>query len=245
MKPLAGKTEDGKPYCRPPNVEEEIKAVLEWPLSRSFSLAAQGKLLPQTLVYLMRNFRPNRSIPEYDSLVVAFLSRLKRAGEPLVRSMSELNRERVHERVMDKALEVMAKDDLDIFEMSFKLGAERLYLTAISYVRLRARTEVSREDLIEPDSDMTGEEAADALGFVLDGSMPLVEARASLREILKLLNDKERLAVMYVLGLKHTENEAAQKMSCTDRTIRNLLGSACKKALKVSTGSAPRARKRG
>lgn len=245
MKPLVGTTKDGKPYCRPPNVEEEIKAVLERPLLRSFGLAAQGKLLPQTIVYLLRNFKPNRPTPEYDSLVVTFLSRLKRTGEPLVRGMSELNRERVHERVMDKALGLMAKDDLDIFEMSFKRGAERLYLTAIAYVRLRAKTEVSREDLIDPDSGMTGEEAADTLGFVADGSMPLVEARASLREIFKVLNDKERLAVFYVLYLKHTEKEAGEKIGCTDRAIRYLLERASEKALNLSTGRVQRTRKKG
>jgi hypothetical protein len=49
--------------------------------------------------------------------------------------MSEVHRERVHELVKDKALKLMQSDRLDIFEMSFKTGAERLYLTAIAAER--------------------------------------------------------------------------------------------------------------
>jgi hypothetical protein len=126
VKPLIGKDKDGRPYRRPREVGEEIKAVLEWPLPQAFGLAAEGRLRPQ---------------PHYDSLVAAFFSRLQWSGEHLVRGMSAVNRERVHDLVKDKALKLMQSDRLDIFEMNFKTGAERLYLTAIAAVRLRAKTE--------------------------------------------------------------------------------------------------------
>jgi hypothetical protein len=88
VKPLIGKDKDGRPYRRPREVDEEIKAVLEWPLPQAFGLAAEGKLRPQTLVYLLRNFKPNRPGSQYDSLIMAFFSRLQRSGEPLVRELS-------------------------------------------------------------------------------------------------------------------------------------------------------------
>jgi hypothetical protein len=45
--------------------------------------------------------------------------------------------QRIHESVKDKALRLMQLDPLDIFEMSFKTGAERLYLTAIAAAALK------------------------------------------------------------------------------------------------------------
>lgn len=231
MKPLAGNDGNGRPYYRPDEVEEEIRAVLEWPLPKAFSLAAQGHLRPQTLVYLMRNFRPNQSTPAYDSLVVAFFSRLQRSGRHLIQYFSEIERERIDGAVQDKALELLSKDQLDIFEMSFKTGAERLYLTEISKVRLRSRTEISREDMVDADSDQTGEEVADILGDVASDAMPLAEAKAMLADVLDRLSAKERLAVAYVHRLGMTEKEAAERMNCSDRNIRYLLASARRKAL--------------
>jgi RNA polymerase sigma factor (sigma-70 family) len=161
-----------------------------------------------------------------------------------MRGMSELHRERVHELVKDKTLKLMQLDRLDIFEMSFKTGAERLYLTAIAAVRLRARTEISREEFIESDSEFTGEEVADALGSVPDSSMPLAEARVELKEVLDRFTEKERQAVFYVLQLDLTEKEAGEKMGCSDRNIRYLLKSAREKALAVPNVRARRARER-
>ena len=223
MKPLGGVRTTGEPYVRPAVVEAEIEAVLEWPLHKAFALAVEGRLRPQTLVYLMRNCRPNRPTPQYDALVVAFYSRLERSGREMTKGLSDLEREWVDGRVKDKAIERVAKDRLDIFEMSFKRGAERLYQDALAALRLRARTEVSREDLVEPGSGATGEEVADALGFVRNGSMPLAEARAMLNPILKRLSEKERLAAVYVLGMGMTEKEAGAQMGCSDRNIRYLL----------------------
>ncbi|WP_192244279.1 RNA polymerase sigma factor [Mesorhizobium silamurunense] len=231
MKSLAGVNIKGEPYVRPKEVEEELKAVLEWPLPKAFALAAQGHLKPQTLVYLLRNFCPNRPTPAYDSLVVAFFSRIQRSGERMTRNLSELNRERIDEIVKDKVLELIAADRLDIFEMSFKTGAERLYLTAMSQVRMRTKTEISREDLVEFGSDQTGEEAADAFGRIGRGAMPLAEARSMLADIWDRLSENERLAVYYVHQLGLTEKEAGERMNCTDRNVRYLITSARRKAL--------------
>ncbi|TPL79632.1 sigma-70 family RNA polymerase sigma factor [Mesorhizobium sp. B2-3-14] len=242
VKPLAGSNKQGERYVRPDAVTAEIEAVLEWPLPQSFALAAAGNLRPQTLVYLMRNCKPNRPTARYDALIVAFFSRLQRAGAPMTRGMSDLDRERVDDLVKDKALKLIETDRLDIFEMSFKLGAERLYLTAKAAVRLRTRTEVSREDLIEPGSDLTGEEAADTLGLAKGGSMPLAEARAMLNQIYEMLTEKERLAIFYVQEAGLTEKEAAEQMGCTDRNVRYLITSASRKA-RASEESAPRQRR--
>jgi hypothetical protein len=51
----------GAPYVRPTAVTEEIETILALPLHEAFRLASSGHLRPQTLVYLMRNFRPNKS----------------------------------------------------------------------------------------------------------------------------------------------------------------------------------------
>jgi RNA polymerase sigma factor (sigma-70 family) len=231
VKPLSGKSAEGKPYTRPAGVEAEIEAVLEWPLPKAFALAAEGRLKPQTLVYLMRNCRPNRRNPHYDQLVVAFLSRIERSGDALTKGLSVRDREWVDERVKDKALELIAIDRLDIFEMSFKTGAERLYLTAISAMRLRRRTEISREDLVPAESEATGEEIVDALTFAHDRSLPMAEVKAILGQVLKKLTEKERLAVFYVYQMGLTEAEAGDQMHCTDRNVRYLLKNVRRKAL--------------
>ena len=231
VKPLTGlNKKTGKPYARPPAVEAEIEAVLEWPRPRAFGLAIDGKLKPQTLVYLMRNFKPARRDALYDALIVAFFSRLQRAGEALTKGLSDLNRERVDDLVKDRALQLLQSNRLDIFEMSFKTGAERLYLTAIAKVRLRSRTEISREDLIEPGLDVTGEEMADTLSFRQGAEMPLAEAKVALNQVFALLNEKESMAVFYVYHAGMTEKEAGQQMGCSDRNIRYLLNSAAEKA---------------
>lgn len=237
MKPLTGTNKKGEPYVRPKEVEAEIAAALEWPLEKTYALALEGKLRPQTLVYLIRNFRPNRSTPEHDRLILAFFSRLQRSGQRMIQNMSELDRERVDELVRDKALDLFSSDDLDIFEMSFKLGAERLYLTATAKVRLRSKTEVSREDMIVSDSGWTGEETADVLSHVSDGSMPLAEAKAMLADVMELLNENERLAVHYVHELGLTEKEAAEQLNCSDRNIRYLISNAREKALGQGKGA--------
>lgn len=242
VKPLVGSNKKGEPYARHEDVEAEIEAVLEWPLSKAFDLALDGRLRPQTLVYLMRNFRPNRPNPQYDRLVLAFFSRLQAAGQRLVAGMSQLERERVDGLVQDKAIELAAADKLDIFEMSFKTGAERLYLTEIAKVRLRSRTEHSREDLVDSGSGLTGEEAADLLGRRADGAMPLAEAKAMLADVMELLTDKERLAVRYVHELGLTEAEAAEQLGCTDRNVRYLISSARQKALGQGKGARGTAR---
>ncbi|MBN9235859.1 hypothetical protein QV13_07650 [Mesorhizobium hungaricum] len=242
VKPLAGSNKQGERYVRPDAVAAEIEAVLEWPLPKAFALAAAGKLRPQTLVYLMRNCKPNRPTAQYDALIVAFFSRLQRAGAPMTRGMPDLDRERVDDLVKDKALKLIETGRLDIFEMSFKLGAERLYLTAKAAVRLRTRTEVSREDLIEPGSDLTGEETADSLSLAKGGSIPLAEAKAMLNQLYELLTEKERLAIFYVHQAGLTEKEAGEQMGCTDRNIRYLIKSASRKA-RASEESAPRQRR--
>ena len=246
VKPLAGRSQQQNSYVRHPDVEAEIAAVLEWPLPEAFALAANGTLRPQTVVYLMRNCRPNRPTPAYDSLVVAFFSRLQRAGDHLTRGLSKLDRETVDGWVTDRTLHLIERDRLDIFEMSFKTGAERLYLTALARLQRQKAKELPREDLIEPGSNMTGEEAADGLALLNSTTaMPLAEARAALKETLEKLNEKERRAIFYVYHMKLTEKEAGDHLGCSDRNVRYLLESARRKALgePKSTGGQP-ARKR-
>lgn len=231
VKSLSGQSSAGTPYTRHPAVEAEIEAVLEWPLPKAFALAAEGRLKPQTLVYLMRNCRPNRPNPHYEQLVVAFLSRIERSGQQLTKGLSARDREWVDERVKDKALEKIATDQLDIFEMSFKMGAERLYLTAISAMRQRRRTEIPQDDLVPAGSEATGEETVDAVAFAHDRSLPLAEVKATLSQVFKKLTDKERLAVFYVYEMGLTEAQAGEQMGCTDRNIRYLLTKVRRKAL--------------
>ena len=242
IRSLVGTDRKGLPYVRHKDVEEEIEAALEWPLSKAFDLALGGQLRPQTVVYLMRNFRPNRPNPQYDRLLLAFFSRLQRSGARLIQGMSEVERERVDEEVKDKALELFAADKLDIFEMSFKRGAEFLYLTAIQKVRRRSETELSREDMVPPSSGMTGEEAADVLGRRGVATQPLAEVKAMLSDVMARLTDKERLSVHYVLDLGLTEEEAAQQLNCTDRNVRYLISSARRKALGQGKGARGSAR---
>jgi DNA-directed RNA polymerase specialized sigma24 family protein len=236
LKPLTGT------YTRPDGVRQEIEEVLKHPLPVAFRMAAEGKLKPQTLVYLMRNFRPNQRTRDHDNLVVAFLSRLERFGDRLIRDFSEVDREKINGEVMNIVLELINDDKLDIFEMSFKRGATCLYLTARAKVRLRAQTEVSREDLVLPESDMTGEETADALSFVQDGTLPLAEARAMLRQVRDKLKEREWLALLYVDGMDLTDKEAGEQMNCSARNIQYLLTKARKKVRGEERGARPNTR---
>ena len=228
---LAKVSKKQKAYTRPAAVEEEIAATLALPLHDAFSLAVSGHLKSQTLVYLLRNFKPNRPTPRYDAMVVAFFSRLERAGNRILADLPENFRERAHAIVKDKALEWFADDNLDIFECSFKTGAERLYLTARSKMRLRMATELYREDLAPPDSDVATEEIADALAVRAGrAAVPLAEARAELQSILALLTDEERIAVghYHAMGLTYVETAAA--MGCSDTKVKYLIKRARDKA---------------
>jgi DNA-directed RNA polymerase specialized sigma24 family protein len=60
--------------------------------------------------------------------------------------------------------------------------------------------------------------------------MPLAEARATLSQVLGVLNEKERLAIFYVLQAGLTEPQAGEQMGCTARNIRYLITSAGRKA---------------
>ena len=236
LKPLTGT------YTRPAGVRKEIEEVLKQPLPVAFRKAAEGALKPQTLVYLMRNFRPNQRTREHDNLVVAFLSRLERFGDRLIRSFSEVDREKINGEVMNIALELINEDKLDIFEMSFKRGATCLYLDARAKFRLRAQTEISRDDLVPAESDMTGEEAADALSFIQDDTLPLAEARAMLRQVREKLKETEWLALFYVEGMGLTDKEAGAQMNCSARNIQYLLTKARKKVRSEERGARPNTR---
>lgn len=220
----------GEPYVRPPNVLSQIRAVLDLPIDQAFDLARGGRLYPQTLVYLMRNFRPNRRDPRHDAIVLAFFARLKSVGERIVGGLPETQRDWVDGLVADKVMQWLPTDRMDAFEVSFKQTAERLYLSELRRVRVRTRDEVSREDLVEPDSGLTGEEAADALASRPASTTSLAEARAQLSELYEALTDRERLAVGYHLELGLTEKETGDLIGCSDRHVRNLIKSARAKA---------------
>lgn len=214
----------GDSYIRPKAVVEEIEGTLALPLHDAFALARSGQLRPQTLVYLMRNFRPNRSNPAYDALVVAFYSRLERSGDRLMSGLSETQKEWVQGEVVKKVAKWFYDDRMDIFECSFKTGAERIFFTEISKVRRRTKDEVAQEDLIDPEGDLTGEEVAEVLGIRHAGSQrPLAEVRAELLEIQEKLTEKERLAVLYVEHMGLTEEEAARLIGCSSRNVRYLI----------------------
>jgi len=236
VQPLAKVTKEQKVYERPPAVEEEIAATLALPLHDAFDLAASGHTRPQTLVYLIRNFKPNRPTPQYDAMVVAFFSRLERAGDRILRDLPENIRERAHNIVQSKALELLYDNDLDIFECSFKLGAERLYLTARSKMKLRMATEISREDLAPPDTDVSSEEIGDVLAARAGRTgTPLAEIKAELQSIYALLSNEERIAVGHIHAMGLTYDEAAAAMGCSDRKVKYLIKRARDKALETRT----------
>jgi hypothetical protein len=236
VQPLAKVSTKQKAYERPPAVEEEIAATLALPLHDAFGLAAAGHLRPQTLVYLIRNFKPNRPTPQYDAMVVAFFSRLELSGDRILSGLPENIRERAHSVVKDKALQWLADDNLDIFECSFKLGAERLYLTARSNMQLRMATEISREDLTTPDSEVNHEEIADAIA-VRAGRVgtPLAEIKAELQSIVALLTNEERIAVGHIHLMGLTYAEAAAAMGCSDTKVKYLIQNARNKARETRT----------
>ena len=229
----------GKLYVRPRVVLEEIEAALDLPLHQAFELASTGQLRPQTLVYLMRNFRPNRSNPAYDALVLGFYSRLERSGDRLMAGLTETQREWAQGEVVKKVTEWLFDDRMDIFECSFKRAAEFLFLTEIAKVRRRTKREFSREELVDPQGDLTSEEMADTLSLRHAGvSRPLAEVRAELNEIAEKLTENERLAVAYVEHLGLTEKEAGELIGCSSRNVRYLITNVRAKA----RGEAKRAR---
>jgi hypothetical protein len=236
VQPLAKVSKKQKVYKRPPAVEEEIAATLSLPVHDAFRLAASGHTRPQTLVYLIRNFRPNRPTPQYDAMVVAFFSRLERSGDRILRDLPENFRERAHTIVQSKVLELIHENDLDIFECSFKLGAERLYLTARSKMKLRMGTEISREDLAPPDAEVSTEEIADALvARAGRAGTPLAEIKAELQSIYALLTGEERIAVGHIHAMGLTYAEAAAAMGCSDTKVKYLIKQVRDKARETRT----------
>ena len=162
---------------------------------------------------------------------MAFFSRLERAGKALVRHLSPTQREWVEGEVVTRILEWLPTDKMDIFEISFKLAAERLYYTEIAQGPAEDLGGGRLEDLVEPGSDLIGEDVAEGILARRAGpTAPLAEIRAELEEALGTLTERERLAVIYVeaFGLEH--DEAGKQMGCSGRNIRYLLKNARAKA---------------
>ena len=233
----------GELYVRPAHIQNEIEKVLESSLEEAFEAARSGHLYPQTLVHLLRNYRPNGRSQSHDGLVVAFFSRLERAGKGLVRHLSTTQREWVEGEVVTRILEWLPTDRMDIFEISFKLAAERLYYTEIAKVLLRTSAEVAFEDLVEPGSDLKAQDVADGILARRAGPpTPLAEVRAELGEAMSKLTERERLAAIYVeaFGLEH--DDAGKQMGCSGRNIRYLLKSAQAKTRGEKAGARVSAR---
>jgi DNA-directed RNA polymerase specialized sigma24 family protein len=165
-------------------------------------------------------------------MVVAFFSRVERAGWSFVKDLAQNEQERVHAEVKDVILKRMwGTEGMDALELSFKKVVDRLYMTAYDKISLRLRTEISWEDLSDGETGETGQDFAEALGLSHRGhSVPLAEVKTELAQIMDLLSPKERDAVNYVHALGMTEFEAAEQMGCTDRNVRHLLKKAREKA---------------
>lgn len=227
--PLTGKTKEGILYVRPDRVETEIAAALELPLDRAFELAANGHLTPQTLAFFLRRFRPNGRSPSYDAMLLAFLSRIERAGRRRLLDIPEHWHERAHEFVQDKVFEWFGTERMDIFEMSFARAVECLYLDARAYLKLRIETELSTEDFALSE-EIDGEDVVDAMAGRLNrGTLTPAEARSELAGVMAKLTLEEGRALIYVDGLGLIEKEAAQEMKCSVRKVGYRLKSAREK----------------
>ena len=103
-------------------------------------------------------------------------------------------------------------------------------------MKLRMATEISREDLAPPDSDVSSEEIADALAARAGSSgTPLAEIKAELQSICALLTDEERIAVGHIHAMGLTYAEAAAAMCCSDTKVKYLIKRAREKARETRT----------
>ena len=64
----------------------------------------------------IRDLVRSRGLGDVYKRQVAFFSRLERAGDRILRDLPENFRERAHTIVQSKALELLAENDLDMFE---------------------------------------------------------------------------------------------------------------------------------
>lgn len=218
IEPLTRNRKNGDRYERPEQVEAEIERVLELPLHEAFRLASSGGTRAQTLVYLLRRFRPNRPNAHYDAMVEAFFARLDRGAARYLPGIPAHLHERAQGIVRDKVLAWWDTDRMDILECGFASTVERLYLTARDTVMTRATTEVAVGDLGEDDGGTPLLRRASG-----DTAMPLAEARAELANVMAALKPGGRRAIWLVEGLGMTEKEAGAAMGCTDRNVRHLL----------------------
>ena len=229
--PLKGSTAKGTSYVRPKRVEDEIEAALDMPLHNAFSRAASGMFMPQTVVHLIRNFRPNRRTTQHGAMVEWFFGRVSKRAEWLLSDLPQHQRERGREMAEEKVLEWFDDERMDIFEMSFRHAMERITIDIRRKLQVRAKAELPIEDMADAARGHTGEEALDALLVRTGTALPLAEARATLSSALSLLTAEERhvLIAMQLLGMTETET-AATIGECSTRKVRYVLKRALLKA---------------
>lgn len=233
--PLKGDGSEGAPPVRPLRVQTEIEQVVDLPLHNAFSLAATGKLLPQTVVHLLRNFRPNQPTPLHGAAFEWFLAKVEASADRLLGGLPPHWRERGREMAIDEVLKRFESGKLDIFEMSYSTAMRRICVDVVRYLRPRMRTELPIEDFSDQDGELTGLDAVEARVFKMGVVMPASEASAQLASALACLTDKERRVLLAIEMMDMTEAEVADIIGCGPRNIRHILKRAREKVLAGGT----------
>ncbi|ATQ69060.1 MULTISPECIES: hypothetical protein [Methylosinus] len=235
---------DGKPYCRMPEVEEQIARLAELPFDEivergHISIRSHPQFVkPEALMHFLRATRLDNRDTRFDALFPLVLRRLLLALPKCERKVGEDIRidgalSDVEDRVRGRFLELVALDRaggdrMDFFEVHFDEAVAKLRMKAAKAVGGRARRNVALEG--DADSGELPEAVERAVGSFDDPddaflSDPIFRKRLY-PEIDRLKPEQKRVITMLLANMQtHSSDPSAPTISkalgCDERTVRN------------------------
>lgn len=244
--PLTRKS-SGAVYARLPAVETQIREVLSLPGDEVLRRAAvrdaksPDYIAPECLIHLVRRTLRDPHGRRDGRLLKVLLDRAAKDITPRGFEMAALDE--IRQATLSEFCERLLSDSesINFFEARYALALKTLAIDAARQYRKRTDTVGAIDSLKDSqDSEDQMPESGSEEGQYIAGHDVSQENTVFLRQLLDRLSPKERRAVQLVhwLGMKEVsndpnENTAASIMKVSDRTVRNLLRSAHKKAYEL------------
>ena len=259
VRPLTKRKTDGELYTRPPEIEEEIRAVSELSpeiLQERLNVTkpgTSGYISSECLVYLIRGVIRSDDQDQLSTVLLALLSRCKAILVKKVSADIFPDTESIREEILSQVSEILAEDGasenpdrLDFYESRFNLAFRRLYLDAIGKEEKHSRNTVPLPDATTEDDLEEYEDTLVRIPEILqDCETPEdVACRDDLILAIKKLPPDERKAIVLrhkgyqVESADPNEETIATLSQCSGRTIRNRLSRAAAR-LRKFTKEAP------
>ncbi|CDX12276.1 hypothetical protein MPL3356_110420 [Mesorhizobium plurifarium] len=223
---LTHKKKDGSLYFRRPEVEQEIRAAAQRPLQEL--LSKTPPVSNECLLYFIRNYRPNGSSPVHDTMVTELLRRVDQRVIARTGGVRANHRTQIRADIdfwfKDKIY--AGSDSLDVYEFAFNLALKTRIIDTIRRYDSRDGVEIG-EDAFGDGSDEKIRPSIDVVAFRANaGSRPPAEVRAELHDVMRLLTDRERKALIATEYYGLDQKEAGRLLGVTARRIRQYLESA-------------------